>query len=127
MEGQHIAIEYRYAEAKRARILRRRLSWVRLKVDIIVVTGGNVLVQAMYISEVRELPDGPKWAYDAKLDALSLPGWQKWPSSALVSSQCAVHSPFPEIARAYAKRCKWTGGRERFTAVKGASTRIPES
>ena len=25
-------------------------------------------IEPMYISEVRELPEGPEWAYEAKLD-----------------------------------------------------------
>jgi putative ABC transport system substrate-binding protein len=44
IEGQNIAIEYRYAEGKRDRYADLAAELVRLKVDVIVVTGGNVLV-----------------------------------------------------------------------------------
>jgi putative ABC transport system substrate-binding protein len=40
MEGQTIAIEYRYGEAKPARAPEIAAELVRLKVDIIVVAGG---------------------------------------------------------------------------------------
>ena len=46
VEEQNIAIEYRYAEGKRDRYADLAAELVRLKVDIIVVTGGNVLVRA---------------------------------------------------------------------------------
>jgi putative tryptophan/tyrosine transport system substrate-binding protein len=41
IEGQNIAIEYRYAEAKQDRYPELAAELVRLKVDIIVVTGGG--------------------------------------------------------------------------------------
>ena len=41
IEGQNIAIEYRYAEGKNDRFPELAADLVRLKVDIIVVTGGN--------------------------------------------------------------------------------------
>ena len=41
IEGQNIAIEYRYAEGKRDRLPELAAELVRLKVDIIVVTGGE--------------------------------------------------------------------------------------
>ena len=40
IEGQNIAIEYRYAEGKRDRFPELAAELVRLKVDIIVVAGG---------------------------------------------------------------------------------------
>jgi len=46
IEGQNIAIEYRYAEGKQDRFPELAAELVRLKVDIIVVAGGNILVQA---------------------------------------------------------------------------------
>jgi putative ABC transport system substrate-binding protein len=46
IEGQNIAIEYRYAEGKRDRQPELAAELVRLKVDIILVTGAEVLVQA---------------------------------------------------------------------------------
>ena len=41
IEGQNIAIEYRYAEGKRDRLPELAAELVRLKVDIIVVAGGT--------------------------------------------------------------------------------------
>jgi putative tryptophan/tyrosine transport system substrate-binding protein len=41
LEGQNLAIEYRYAEAKFDRIFELAAELVRLKVDIIVVAGGD--------------------------------------------------------------------------------------
>ena len=46
IEGQNIAIEYRYAEGKRDRFSELAAELVRLKVDIIVVAGGYRLVRA---------------------------------------------------------------------------------
>jgi putative ABC transport system substrate-binding protein len=46
IEGQNIAIEYRYAEAKRDRYPELAAELVRLKVDIIVVAGGFIPIQA---------------------------------------------------------------------------------
>jgi putative ABC transport system substrate-binding protein len=46
IEGQNIAIEYRYAEGKSDRFPELAADLVRLKVDIIVVAGGAVMVQA---------------------------------------------------------------------------------
>jgi putative tryptophan/tyrosine transport system substrate-binding protein len=46
IEGQNIAFEYRYAEAKPDRYPELAAELVRLKVDIIVVAGGNTLIQA---------------------------------------------------------------------------------
>jgi putative ABC transport system substrate-binding protein len=46
IEGQNIAIEYRYAEWKRVRLPELAAELVRLKVDIIVVAGGDRVVLA---------------------------------------------------------------------------------
>jgi putative ABC transport system substrate-binding protein len=46
IEGQNIAIEYRYAEGKRDREPQLAAELVRLKVDIIVVSSGDVTIQA---------------------------------------------------------------------------------
>ena len=46
IEGQNIAIEYRYAEGKRDRTPELAAELVRLKVDIIVVAGGDRVIQA---------------------------------------------------------------------------------
>jgi putative ABC transport system substrate-binding protein len=45
-EGQNIAIEYRYAEGKPDREAALAAEFVRLKVDIIVVAGGDPLIRA---------------------------------------------------------------------------------
>jgi putative ABC transport system substrate-binding protein len=46
IEGQNIAIEYRYAEGKIDRFSKLAAELVSLKVDIIVVAGGTIYVQA---------------------------------------------------------------------------------
>ena len=46
IEGQNIAIEYRYAEGKRDRDPELAAELVRLKVDIIVAAGGTGIIQA---------------------------------------------------------------------------------
>src|SRR6266542_6580676 len=46
IEGQNIAIEYRYAEGKRDRESGLAAELVRLKVDIIVVPSGDVTIRA---------------------------------------------------------------------------------
>ncbi|HSE87472.1 MAG TPA: ABC transporter substrate-binding protein [Candidatus Binatia bacterium] len=46
IEGQNIVIEYRYAEGKRDRQPELAAELVRLKVDVIVVAGGDPLVRA---------------------------------------------------------------------------------
>ena len=45
-EGQNIAFEYRYAEGKLDRFPELATELVRLKVDVIVVAGGNTLIRA---------------------------------------------------------------------------------
>src|SRR5215468_12792829 len=46
IDGQNIAIEYRYSEGKRDRQPELAAELVRLKVDIILVTGGIPVIQA---------------------------------------------------------------------------------
>ena len=46
IEGQNIGIEYRYAQGKVDRFSELAAELVRLKVDIIVIAGGNRLIQA---------------------------------------------------------------------------------
>src|SRR5215831_6917224 len=46
IDGQNIAIEYRYTQGKQDRYPKLAAELVRLKVDIILVTGAEVLVQA---------------------------------------------------------------------------------
>src|SRR5262249_30414279 len=47
IEGQNIAIEYRFAEGKRDREPELAVELVRLKVDIIVAVGGTLTVRAV--------------------------------------------------------------------------------
>jgi putative ABC transport system substrate-binding protein len=47
IEGQNIAIEYRYAEGKGDRFSELAAELVRLKVDVIVAAGGNRLIVAV--------------------------------------------------------------------------------
>ena len=47
-EGQNIAIEYRYGEGKSDRFSELATELVRLKVDAIVVAGGDLLVRAVF-------------------------------------------------------------------------------
>ena len=46
IEGQNIAIEYRYAEGKLDRLPELAAELVRLKVDIIVVASGDIPIRA---------------------------------------------------------------------------------
>ena len=46
IEGQNIAIEYRYAEGKRDRVPELAAELVRLKVDVIVAAGGALVIRA---------------------------------------------------------------------------------
>jgi putative ABC transport system substrate-binding protein len=46
MEGDNIAIEYRYAEGQQSRFQKLATELVHLNVDIIVVSGGDILIQA---------------------------------------------------------------------------------
>ena len=46
IEGQNIAIEYRYAEGENDRFPELAAELVRLKVDVIVVSGGGQLIRA---------------------------------------------------------------------------------
>jgi ABC-type uncharacterized transport system substrate-binding protein len=45
IEGQNIAIEYRYAEEKRERLPELAAELVRLKVDLIIVAGGSATIR----------------------------------------------------------------------------------
>src|SRR5262245_41480673 len=47
IEGQNLAIEYRYAEGKVDRFSELAAELVRLKVDVIVASGGTRLVRAV--------------------------------------------------------------------------------
>jgi putative tryptophan/tyrosine transport system substrate-binding protein len=45
IEGQNIAIDYRYGEGKQDRFLELAVELVRLKVDVIVVAGGSPMIR----------------------------------------------------------------------------------
>src|SRR5687768_15554981 len=55
IEGQNIAIEYRYAEGKNDRLPELAAELVRLKVDIIVVAAGGIPVKAA-MSATKTIP-----------------------------------------------------------------------
>jgi putative ABC transport system substrate-binding protein len=55
IEGQNIAIEYRYAEGKRDRLPELAAGLVRLKVDIIVVAGADAQVRAA-VNATKTIP-----------------------------------------------------------------------
>src|SRR5262245_4541956 len=46
IEGQNLAIEYRYSEGKRDRAPELAAELVRLKVDLIVVAGADLIIRA---------------------------------------------------------------------------------
>ncbi len=46
IEGQNVAIDYRYAEGKRDRFPELAAELVRLKVDVIVAAGGEPLIRS---------------------------------------------------------------------------------
>jgi putative ABC transport system substrate-binding protein len=47
VEGQNIAIEYRYADGKSDRLAELALELVRLKTDVLVAAGGNSTTRAL--------------------------------------------------------------------------------
>ena len=77
IEGQNIAIEYRYAEGKLDRFPELAAELVRLKVDIIVVAGGTRVIQAAK-NATKTIPivmwaEGPILSRKAWLKALPVP------------------------------------------------------
>ena len=77
IEGQNIAIEYRYAEGKRDRLPELAAELVRLKVDIIVVAGGTHAIRAAK-NATKTIPivmagQGPILSRQAWLKALPVP------------------------------------------------------
>jgi putative ABC transport system substrate-binding protein len=77
IEGQNIAIEFRYAEGKQDRFPELAAELVRLKVDIIVVAGGNILVRAVK-SATKTIPiimaGGSDPVEAALVESLARPG-----------------------------------------------------
>ena len=76
IEGQNIAIEYRYAEGKSDRFPELAAELVRLKVDIIVVAGGATVQAAK--NATKTIPIimaglGPILSRQAWLKALPVP------------------------------------------------------
>src|SRR5262245_11509544 len=55
VEGQNVAIEYRYGEGKRDRLAEVAAELVRLKVDVIVVAGGASPIEAA-INATKTIP-----------------------------------------------------------------------
>ena len=77
IEGQNIAIEYRYAEGKRDRLPELAAELVRLKVDIIVAAGGDRAIRAAK-NATKTIPIvmvglGPILSRQASLKALPVP------------------------------------------------------
>ena len=78
IEGQNIAIEYRYAEGKRDRLPELAAELVRLKVDIIVVAGGDGPIRAAK-NATKTIPivmggTGPDPVKAGFIDSLARPG-----------------------------------------------------
>jgi len=78
IEGQNIAIEYRYSEGKRERAPELAAGLVRLKVDIIVIAGGNTIILAAK-NATKTIPivmtgGGTDLSRQATLKALPVPG-----------------------------------------------------
>ena len=78
MEGQNIAIEYRYAEGKRDRAPELVAELVRLKVDLIVVAGGGWLIRAA-MNATKTIPivnaaDGVDLVEAGLVESLARPG-----------------------------------------------------
>jgi ABC-type uncharacterized transport system substrate-binding protein len=55
IEGQNIAIEFRYAEGRRDRLTDLAAELVRLKVDIILAASGDVLIRTA-MNETKTIP-----------------------------------------------------------------------
>ena len=78
IEGQNIAIEYRYAEGKLDRLPELAAELVRLNVDIIVAAGGTVTVRAV-MSATKTIPivmtgGGADPVKSGLVDSLARPG-----------------------------------------------------
>jgi putative ABC transport system substrate-binding protein len=78
IEGQNIAVEYRYAEGKRDRFPELAAELVRLKIDIIVVAGGGRLIRAA-MNATKTIPivmvgDGVDPVVAGLIESLARPG-----------------------------------------------------
>ncbi len=78
IEGQNIAFEYRYAEGKRDRFPELATELVRLKVDVIVVAGGDLLVRPV-MNATKTIPIvmigvGGDPVEDGLVESLARPG-----------------------------------------------------
>src|SRR5499426_3515554 len=78
IEGQNIAIEYRYAGGKIDRAPELAAELVRLKVDIILVTGGTPPIQAA-MNATKTIPivmmgQGPNPVEAGLIESLARPG-----------------------------------------------------
>jgi ABC-type uncharacterized transport system substrate-binding protein len=78
IEGQNIVIEYRYAEGKRDRQPELAAELVRLKVDILVVQGGDAVIRAA-MSATNTIPilltgEGPDPVKAGYIESLARPG-----------------------------------------------------
>jgi putative tryptophan/tyrosine transport system substrate-binding protein len=78
IEGQNIATDYRYAEGKRDRLPELAAELVRLKVDIILVTGGAPTIRAA-MNATKTIPivmvgEGPDPVEAGFIESLARPG-----------------------------------------------------
>ena len=78
IEGQNIAMEYRYSEGKRDRYPELAAELVRLKVDIILVTGGGPTIRAA-MNATKTIPivmvgEGPDPVEAGFIESLARPG-----------------------------------------------------
>jgi putative tryptophan/tyrosine transport system substrate-binding protein len=78
IEGQNIAIDYRYSEGKRDRYPELAAELVRLKVDIILVTGGAPTIRAA-MNATKTIPivmvgEGPDPVEAGFIESLARPG-----------------------------------------------------
>jgi putative tryptophan/tyrosine transport system substrate-binding protein len=78
IEGQNITIEYRYGEGKPDRASHIAAEFMRLKVDVIVVSGGNPQIQAV-MNVTKTIPivmagQGSDPVAGGQIDSLARPG-----------------------------------------------------
>jgi putative ABC transport system substrate-binding protein len=78
VEGQNIIIEYQYAEGKRGREAELAAELVRLKVDVIVVSGGDAWIRAA-MNATKTIPivlegQGPDPVKAGFIESLARPG-----------------------------------------------------